>query len=167
MNQDSVADPLAQAVLDLAKKGDPESQGEAGLGFYFGTKGFPANDEKAIYWAKCAADQGEPWGQYIYAQCLQEGKAIAQNLLAALSWFVMAAQAGNEEAQCMVGTSIFLTQTEQYKWLLLASDSSCEHTAQFARERMAELRASLSEPQMQDASASAHLWRMTRQQGSR
>jgi hypothetical protein len=59
-----------------------------------------------------------------------------------------------------VGNSLLLTETEKYKWFLLASESRFEHTAKYAKDWLAALKPVLSKSQIEDAGRSANLWKL-------
>lgn len=102
----------------------------------------------------------------MYAMCLHGGSGLAQNLMMAEAWYLMAAQNGNEEAQYMAGTFLFLTRTERCKWLLLAAESSFDATAKMAKDELALLKPTLSDSQIKDAEDSAMLWKRLRRLSS-
>ena len=60
--------------------------------------GVEQSDEKAAYWFKEAAIQGDLQAQHAYALLLVQGKGVPLDYVQAYAWINMPAEAGDDEA---------------------------------------------------------------------
>ncbi len=54
----------------------------------------PPSPQMAIKWLECAAGQGDPVGQFLYADQLLKGLVVKKNISEAYFWFYLAGQQG-------------------------------------------------------------------------
>lgn len=82
--------------LDVAQKWLRQSadQNNAYGAYYYGRLLADRDFTKAPKFFKIAADQGLPQAQYFYAKALKDGRGIAQDRIAAYTWYTIAAEAG-------------------------------------------------------------------------
>lgn len=94
---------LAEAYrlfFEAAKDGNLDAQGNLGVMIANGeVPGEPANPEKAVGLFREGAEQGNGPCMFYYALCLEKGIGIGKNFSAAKSWYVKAAEAGNDPAR--------------------------------------------------------------------
>ena len=94
-----VADEEMKALLCKAEAGDAEAQYSAGLNYYMGTR-LPQSYKKALYWYTQAAEQGLDKGRY-GLDIWRSDKP--QELQKAVEQYVVLAEHGDAEAQCLAG----------------------------------------------------------------
>ncbi len=66
--------------------------------FYVNGVGVKQSNDKAAYWFKEAAIQGDLQSQHAYALLLAQGKGVPQDYVQAYAWINMPAEAGDDEA---------------------------------------------------------------------
>ena len=90
-----------KAFLPLAKEGDASAQ------FYlaelYQTDSNRLDKNRAIYWYKKSAAQGNPNAQFNLANAYYEGTGVSANLPQAANWYELAAKSGVPEAQLNLG----------------------------------------------------------------
>lgn len=91
----------------LAEEGDISAMNSFGLLLYHGKNGYPIDYEKASYYFKIAADQGNPDAMYNYGRMLLRGKGVVSNKEEACYYFQMAAERGNVKAMNNYGMMLF------------------------------------------------------------
>ena len=82
-----------------ASLGDSFSQAELGLRYELGGCGLLQDSKQAVHWYRLAAQQGDPRGQYLLANCYARGFGIVKDHHQALSFYKKAASQGHEEAK--------------------------------------------------------------------
>lgn len=81
----------------LAENEDAASQ--TGLGFmYHRGFGMAADDKKAAYWLRKAAEHGQPEGQMLLGSLYFYGQGVAQSYIQAFAWCDLAQDNGNADA---------------------------------------------------------------------
>lgn len=97
-------------IYNAAQKGDADAQLE--LGFYYqeGEEGAPKDQQKAIYWYKKAAENGNVIAQFNMGEIYDSGNGVKQDFAKAASWYLKAAKQGDALAQCAVGNCYFHNQ---------------------------------------------------------
>jgi TPR repeat protein len=84
--------------LPLAEAEDAAAQ--AGLGFmYHRGMGMPADNRKAAYWLRKAAEHGQPEGQMMLGSLYFDGKGVEKDYVKAYAWCDLAQDGGNADAQ--------------------------------------------------------------------
>jgi uncharacterized protein len=84
-------------LYPLAITGDPDAQALLGY-LYTYTDDFPANPEKAIYWYKKAAEQGNGNSALEVAYWYTDGEGVERDYMEAIKWFRIAADQRLEDA---------------------------------------------------------------------
>ena len=82
-------------VLDAAKLGLPEAQGEVALWYFSGTNGMEKEDAKFAEWAAKAAEGGDAFGQALLGYAYHFGKGVEKDGVKARYWYELAAAQGN------------------------------------------------------------------------
>ena len=84
--------------LPLAQREDPASQ--AGIGFmYRRGLGVAADNRKAAYWLRKAAEHGQPEGQMMLGSLYFDGAGVEKSYVKAYAWCDLAQDGGNSDAQ--------------------------------------------------------------------
>lgn len=97
---DASATPLRGADAN----GPSGAQAQVALGdSYLTGSGVKPDPEKAAYWYRQAADQGDVTAQLRLGQLYEQGTGVAQDLDEAFHWYGMAADQGDAAAQANVG----------------------------------------------------------------
>ena len=82
----------------LAQGEDPASQ--AGIGFmYHRGLGVTADNGKAAYWLRKAAEHGQPEGQFMLGSLYFYGAGVEKSYVQAYAWCDLAQDGGNSDAQ--------------------------------------------------------------------
>ena len=89
-------------LVQIANSGDPLAQHELGLRLLTG-EGIAADTATAVYWIKKAASQKLTSAMYNYGIMLINGWGTEWNPFAAYQNFLLAAEAGMNQAQYVVG----------------------------------------------------------------
>lgn len=93
---------FAQSTFDVmlqkAQAGDSKAQNNVAA-YYREGYGVRQDYQKAIYWYRKSAAQGDPVGLYGLGQCYAMGIGVPQNAQTAASYILSAAQKGLKEAQ--------------------------------------------------------------------
>lgn len=92
----------AQSMFDImlrkAQAGDSKAQNDVAA-YYREGYGVQRDYQKAIYWYRKSAAQGDPVGLYGLGQCYAMGIGVSQNSQIAAGYILSAAQKGLREAQ--------------------------------------------------------------------
>src|SRR5437879_2107158 len=84
--------------LPLAQNEDASSQ--AGIGFmYRRGLGVAADNRKAAYWLRKAAEHGQPEGQMMLGSLYFDGAGVEKSYVQAYAWCDLAQDGGNADAQ--------------------------------------------------------------------
>lgn len=83
---------------DMEFAEDAWSQNHLGNFYYYGYK-VPKNHEKAVYWYRKAAEQGDKVGQCNLAYMYFKGYGVTQNYQLAFDWYQKAAEQGSADGQ--------------------------------------------------------------------
>lgn len=88
-----------------AKSGDIFSQCLLGFNSYSRalSKNEPQYYQKAVYWFRKAAEQGDDSAQYMLGRCYYYGRGIEQNYTEAVNWYQKAADKEYASAQNTLG----------------------------------------------------------------
>jgi hypothetical protein len=89
---------MFQIMLQKAQAGDSKAQNDVAA-YYREGYGVQQDYQKAIYWYRKSAAQGDPVGLYGLGQCYALGIGVQQNSQTAASYILSAAQKGLKEAQ--------------------------------------------------------------------
>ena len=92
------AQSLFDIMLQKAQAGDSKAQNDVAA-YYREGYGVQQDYQKAIYWYRKSAAQGDPVGLYGLGQCYALGIGVQQNSQTAASYILSAAQKGLKEAQ--------------------------------------------------------------------
>lgn len=95
---------LLQPELQKAQQGDMKAQSFIGETYYWGYENIEKDYNKAFYWFRKAAEQGEPYAQYNLGCMYSKGQGVAQNDKEAMVWIEKAANQGIAAAQNLAGT---------------------------------------------------------------
>jgi TPR repeat protein len=83
--------------LPLAQREDAASQ--AGIGFmYHRGMGMPADNQKAAYWLRRAAEHGQPEGQLMLGSLYFYGAGVEKDYFKAYAWCDLAQDGGSADA---------------------------------------------------------------------
>ncbi len=89
-----------------AEQGDVEAMAQLGrhyLGTWMGVVNVydktGDNDDKAIYWLKKAAEQGDADSQWLLGTCYEKGRGVSRNFYEAAKWYKKAADQGHRFAK--------------------------------------------------------------------
>ena len=127
-------------LVQIANSGDPLAQHELGLRLLTG-EGIAADTAAAVYWIKKAASQKLTSAMYNYGIMLINGWGTEWNPFAAYQNFLLAAEAGMNQAQYVVGilhTDNLIVKRDwnkAYYWIKKSADGNYEP----AKELMVEL----------------------------
>lgn len=101
--------PLSEFAINLkkAEEGDAEAQFFVGYSYYSGENGVNKDINKAVYWLKKSADQGNPTGQIVLGVCYQNGAGVEKDMEKAFSLYRDAASTGDMNGLYMLGMYIF------------------------------------------------------------
>jgi len=123
-------------TIEKANAGDESAQFVLGTAYYLGLNGAEQDYEKAFYWWKKAAEQGNPDAQISMGFCYYGGKGIEQSNSKAFYWWKKAAEQGNPEAQVQLGLcysggiGVEKSKSKAIYWLRKAcenfNDEACE-----------------------------------------
>lgn len=109
-------DKFYQCAEYSANLNNAKGQDYLGICFLEG-RGATQNYEKAIYWFKKGAEQGDPNAQNNFGNCYQNGNGVIQNDKQAVYWYQKGAEQGNLNAQYNLGVcyddGIGITQNYQ------------------------------------------------------
>lgn len=92
------AQSLFDIMLQKAQAGDSKAQNDVAA-YYREGYGVQQDYQKAIYWYRKSAAQGDPVGLYGLGQCYALGIGVQEDLPKAASYILSAAQKGLKEAQ--------------------------------------------------------------------
>ena len=96
-------------LLEAAEKGCLCAEYDVAMEYYngkqeaFGQAPVEQDFEKAVFWLKRAAAQGDALALYFLARCLEEGTGIEKSAEEAVPIYRLAAELGNPWAQCALG----------------------------------------------------------------
>lgn len=113
----------------LAEKGDADAQDKLSDMYALG-QGVTLNKEKAVFWARKAAEQGLDRSQGKLGDMYAYAFGVTQNYSEAAKWFRKAADQGNRVAQFRLGTlyeygqGIKADYSQAAKWYRLAADQN-------------------------------------------
>ena len=139
---------------------DAEEQFQLGEDYQLG-RGVPKNGREALEWYRKAADQGHPTAQVRLAMHYIEGKKVKRNPAEALRLFRLAAAQGHPKAQFELGIAyrdgrgVPQDPVQAEAWLMLSAHFGSRTAPFIARQ----LRAQLTEEQLEEARGIAHEWR--------
>ena len=113
-----------------AKSGDIFSQCLLGFNSYSRalSKNEPQYYQKAVYWFRKAAEQGDDSAQGMLGWCYYYGRGIEQNYTEAVYWFRKEAEQGDDSAQYMLGRCYYYGRgieqnyTEAVNWYRKAAE---------------------------------------------
>ena len=91
-----------ERLIIKAEKGDPAAQNNLGYNIQYGTPGLAADEEKAVYWYRRAAEQKYPTAMYSLAVCLEYGYGLKPNPKKAFAGYMKAAEENDSDAQFSV-----------------------------------------------------------------
>ena len=91
-----------QQTLLLAQRGDADAQFWRGCSFAAG-KGVPADDRRAVFWFRKAAEQEHADAQFFLGRSCADGKGVPADDREAAYWYRKAAEQGHADAQCYLG----------------------------------------------------------------
>lgn len=89
--------PIAPALLDAARNGNPKALYELGT-IYAEGKGVEANETAAAQWYRAAAERGLAPAEYRLGNLYEKGMGVERDMQAAERWYLSAAAAGNVSA---------------------------------------------------------------------
>jgi TPR repeat protein len=134
------------------------------LAYSYGTgEGAERDEEKAAYWYRRAAEQGDPRGQLALAARYDEGLGVPKDAEEATRWFRAAAEQGEPEAQLALafrheeGRGVSQDRVQAAMWMILADRYVT--TRSDAMELLQRLKAELSETDLAEARRLAADWR--------
>jgi TPR repeat protein len=84
----------AGRVLDAAKLGLPEAQGEMAIRCFCGSEGVEKDLDKCFEWATKAAEGGDKSGQFRLGYAYSQGEGVEKNWVEAIKWWELAAAQG-------------------------------------------------------------------------
>lgn len=135
-----VAKDFSQAAYwyeQSANRGRFESQHLLGmLHLNEATPDFQPDPQKAFFWIRKAAEQGNANSQLQLARLYQDGKGVARNPRLAVTWLRAAADLGQKEAQFQLGMTYQLGQgversdEQAFFWILVASAGGSQTATQ-------------------------------------
>ena len=100
---------ILKRMIEMAEGGDVQSQLQLAEMHSIGRLGQP--DHNASFkWAKMAADQGNPIGQYVVARAYRLGQGVPKDEEEAMKWFLKAADSGHSQAQFDLGVALYKGQ---------------------------------------------------------
>jgi TPR repeat protein len=98
-------------ILEAAKLGLPLAQGQPegqmAEKYCFGTGGFEQDHEKAVEFARLAAEEGDRLGQYQLGCAYYAGEGVDQDSSHAADWFELAAEQGSAYAMLFIGRILY------------------------------------------------------------
>ena len=123
----STINAQSASVADKAEQGDPDSQFELALMYYYGNGGVFKNAEKSEKWALAAAEQGVVNAQVFLGEMYHYGDFLPQDDTSAFKWFNAAAEQGDDYAQWSLGNCYYFgagveqDYREAFKWYEMAA----------------------------------------------
>jgi TPR repeat protein len=88
--------------LDETGISDPQKQLEMGQ-YYYDLEGIEQHFEKAVYWYKRAADQGNAIAQNNLGECYEKGRGLPRDIQQAAYWYKKAVEQNESYAQFNLG----------------------------------------------------------------
>jgi TPR repeat protein len=126
-------------LIELANNDDPWAQDT--LGYYYENGEKVRKDyNKAFYWHKKAAEQGNFSGQFNLGCDYYEGKGVEQNYEEAFYWLTESAKQGYAEAQLLVGIcfsegyGVGQDQIKAAYWYKLAAEQGNEYAMELLKD---------------------------------
>jgi len=118
-------------VLEAAKLGLPEAQGKMAESYFFGSDGVEKDLQQYFEWATKAAEGGDRNGQFRLGYAYNNGQGTAQDSVAALKWYKLAAEQGCGTSMNNIG--VIYGEVEQdhkaaFTWFLKAAEAGIKQT---------------------------------------
>lgn len=115
-------------VVDSKEQGNSTGINAYGMIIFNGLCGFIADEERGVYYMKMAADEGNANAMYNYAQCLQKGRGIQQNIKEAIYYYKKSLEEGCLFSSLALSDLLnkknneFYDEKESKKYLKMAND---------------------------------------------
>lgn len=91
------------SIEEAAEDGNIVAQKDLMNLYYLGTKNIPCDKEKALYWAKKAAENGDVYDMEHLGQAYYYGVDVKKNIRKGLYWLEKAAESGAEFSPKLLG----------------------------------------------------------------
>ena len=137
-------DDSLRALLDKATAGDVAAQ-LAIAKKYDNGDGVPENTEKAAYWFRKAAEQGNADAQNSLGVCYRMGRGVDKDPAEAMKWYRLAAAQGNPSAFFNLGAAYYngdsaaIDDRAAYIWFWLAKHAGVDRGAEAVARMEKEL----------------------------